>query len=200
MSLFRLAARRPRCSPATRPGASPRTSPSCRSCCGGTTPRRPARAALAVPAGAPSFPRLPPVRPLLTQPFAPYKGPQQSCPKYGDVLKSPFPALAILQRRVVGRLPKTNQPAFGNRATLGTDSAARWPLRPAPAAVCRYLNLCLSRNTALVYGENVMSVTVTNGETYNVSSGQTDTGDSVNFGSQLNALSGGTISNAPSPC
>jgi len=45
-----------------------------------------------------------------------------------------------------------------------------------------------------------MSVTVTNGETYNVSSGQTDTGDSVNFGSQLNALSGGTISNAPSPC
>ena len=40
-----------------------------------------------------------------------------------------------------------------------------------------------------------MSVTVTAGQTYNVSSGQTDTGDTVDFGGTLNVLSGGTISN-----
>ena len=40
------------------------------------------------------------------------------------MLKSPFPALAILQRCVVGRLHKTNQPAFGNRAAFGMGNAA----------------------------------------------------------------------------
>jgi autotransporter passenger strand-loop-strand repeat protein len=40
-----------------------------------------------------------------------------------------------------------------------------------------------------------MSVTVTSGATYNVSSGQTDTGDTVDNGGTLNVLSGGTISN-----
>ena len=41
----------------------------------------------------------------------------------------------------------------------------------------------------------LMSVTVTAGQTYNVSSGQTDTGDTVDFGGTLNVLSGGTMSN-----
>ena len=39
------------------------------------------------------------------------------------------------------------------------------------------------------------TVTVINGQTYNVSSGQTDIGDTVNPGGLLNVLSGGTISN-----
>ena len=39
------------------------------------------------------------------------------------------------------------------------------------------------------------TVTVSNGQTYNVSSGQTDTGDTVDLGGTLNVLSGGTISN-----
>ena len=43
------------------------------------------------------------------------------------------------------------------------------------------------------------TVTVTNGATYNVSSGQTDTSDTVNFGGTLNVLSGGTISNTGTP-
>ena len=38
-----------------------------------------------------------------------------------------------------------------------------------------------------------MSVTVTNGQVYNVPSGQTDTGDTVDPGGELNVLSGGAI-------
>ena len=38
------------------------------------------------------------------------------------------------------------------------------------------------------------TVTVINGQTYNVSSGQTDSGDTVDPGGELDVLSGGTIS------
>src|SRR4051812_11729761 len=45
-------------------------------------------------------------------------------------------------------------------------------------------------------GGNIsMSVTLSTGQTYKVSSGQTDTGDIVLGGGTLNVLSGGTISN-----